>query len=314
MNLDTIFDGTGQWNRSVKCAAMFYRWRLADNYADILGLIRHHRRWLGQDKFIHDGRLLPRLLERWPLADDRSPRIWACFHIGPYALIARALLMRGCRVAVLLKDDVLEEQRNSYVAHFRKSFHRDPRKDELCFIPSGGAHALVKLRTALRNGFHVVAYLDGQEGAAGDKGWTGVSFRGMSMPARMGVAVLSRCAGVPIRPIVLTIDGNRLEVRSAGDRFVETKEDQQPAIQYCYDLLAEVPADQLLQWDNISRMFDVTTLRDAPTGGTPIWLPLENADVPMLFDIVSCTSVVIKERYFQTICRQLSELLARPIR
>src|SRR5690606_40283839 len=98
------------------------------------------------------------------------------------------------------------------------------------------------------------------------------------------------------------------------DRFVETKEDQQPAIQYCYDLLAEVPADQLLQWDNISRMFDVTTLRDAPTGGTPIWLPLENADVPMLFDIVSCTSVVIKERYFQTICRQLSELLARPIR
>lgn len=96
------------WNQSVKLASMLYYWKLVDSYESILRLVHIHQRYLQQEHFKHDNTFLPQLEEQLPKVD--GPRIWACYHIGAYALMARALIRRGYSIAILPKDDVFEEQ------------------------------------------------------------------------------------------------------------------------------------------------------------------------------------------------------------
>src|SRR5690606_2136949 len=119
------------WNQSVKAASMLYHWKLVDSYESILRLLSIHQTYLQQEHFKHDNTFLPQLEEQLPKVD--GPRIWACFHIGPYALMARALIRRGYGIAILLKDEVFEEQYPMYMQQFKRSFGREPKASELQF-------------------------------------------------------------------------------------------------------------------------------------------------------------------------------------
>ncbi len=148
------------WNHSVKLASMLYYWKLVDSYESILRLLHIHQRYLRQEPFKHDNTFLPQLEEQLPKVD--GPRTWACYHIGAYALMARALIRRGYGIAILLKDDVFEEQLPIYVELFKKSFRREPKPTELQFVRSSGSTTLVALKRLLLAGFHVICYVYGK--------------------------------------------------------------------------------------------------------------------------------------------------------
>src|SRR5690606_25573008 len=273
------------WNQSVKAASMLYRWKLVDSYESILRIINIHQKYLQQETFQPDHTFLPQLEEQLPKVD--GPRIWACFHIGPYALMARALIRCGYGIAILLKDEVFEEQYPMYMQQFKKSFGREPKPTELQFVRSSSSRSLIQLKQLLKKGYHVICYVDGEEGGNGEKGWTQIHVHNTTLDVRMGMAILSQLSGVPIRPIILTTEGEKLTLRSRGDLYVNNRQQYQAAMQYCYQMLGELPAEEILQWECIPRLFDKTVSPRIETLETPIWLPVYAQDKNMLLDIVS---------------------------
>ncbi len=92
---------------------------------------------------------------------------------------------------------------------------------------------------------------------------------------------------VPIRPVVLTTEGEKLTVRSRGDLYVNNREQYSAAMQYCYQMLEELSAEEILQWECIPRLFERTVSTKTETLETPIWLPVYAKEKNMLLDIVS---------------------------
>src|SRR5690606_23820833 len=187
----------------------------------------------------------------------------------------------------LLKDDVFEEQDPMYMQQFKRSFGREPNASELQFVRSSGSKSLIQLKQLLKRGYHVICYVDGEEGGSGERGWTQVHVHNKPLDVRMGMAILSQLSGVPIRPVVLTTEGDKLTVRSRGDLYGNNREEYQAAMQYCYQMLGELPAEEILQWESIPRLFDNTVSPRIETSETPIWLPVYAKDKNMLLDIVS---------------------------
>ncbi|WP_437920278.1 hypothetical protein [Sphingobacterium sp. LRF_L2] len=310
MDWNALFDGSGSWNKSLKCAALFYQWRLIADYDSTLDLLTKHQRWLKQAYFQNDNSYLPQLLEQWPKMDGK-PRIWACFHIGPYALIARALLAQGCRLAILLREEVYAEQKGMYEMHFEKTFGRRPRMDELCFISAVGPTSMLKLRSAIQRGFHVVAYVDGRDGMHREgRGWTEVCLRGTAMDTRIGVAVLSKLTQTPIRPLVLTYETGRIVLHARGEILPSAANDYPLVLQHCYGLLERLHVDQLLQWECLPDLFDrLIASMEFDADREPIWMPADIPEKQLLFDIVSARSIRVSPESFNRIADLLKELL-----
>src|SRR5690606_30329120 len=230
------------WNQSVKAASMLYHWKLVDSYESILRLLYIHQKYLQQEHFKHDNTFLPQLEEQLPKVD--GPRIWACFHIGPYALMARALIRCGYGIAILLKDEVFEEQYPMYMQQFKKSFGREPKPTELQFVRSSSSRSLIQLKQLLKRDYHVICYVDGEEGGSGEKGWTQVQLHKTPVNVRMGIALLSHWTGVPIRPVVLTTEEQKLTLRSGEDIYGSDGQQYQATMQYCYNLLGDLSAEE----------------------------------------------------------------------
>lgn len=284
------------WNKSVKCATLLYHWKMADGHESIFRLIYLHQKWIAQASFKHDNTLLPQLLAQLPPIAE--PRIWVCFHVGPYALLARALLRQGHSIAILLKDEVFEEQYPQYIQQFKRSFGREPRSTELCFVRSGGARSLIKLKQCLEKGFHVLSYIDGQEGAE-EKGWTTVQLHGTPVDVRMGMAVLSHWTNTPLCPLVLTTDGEKLQLRYAEGFQVKSRQDYSRAMQYCYQILESLASEELIQWEFLPNLFDrLGPELLPPINKKPLWLPIDVSGRNRLFDLASKRSVAIRSDVF----------------
>ncbi|RZF57873.1 hypothetical protein [Sphingobacterium corticibacterium] len=170
---------------------------------------------------------------------------------------------------------------------FKRSFGREPNASELQFVKSSGSKSLIQLKQLLKKGYHVICYVDGEEGGSGERGWTQVHVHNKPLDVRMGMAILSQLSGVPIRPVVLTTEGEKLTVRSRGDLYVNNREQYSAAMQYCYQMLEELSAEEILQWECIPRLFDKIVPDKQHTAEKPIWLPIYAKEKNMLLDIVS---------------------------
>src|SRR5690606_15898568 len=203
------------------------------------------------------------------------------------ALMARALIRCGYGIAILLKDEVFEEQYPMYMQQFKKSFGREPKPTELQFVRSSSSRSLIQLKQLLKRDYHVICYVDGEEGGSGEKGWTQVQLHKTPVNVRMGIALLSHWTGVPIRPVVLTTEEQKLTLRSGEDIYGSDGQQYQATMQYCYNLLGDLSAEEMLQWERLPRLYDKTISIRGATFARPIWLPVYAKEKNMLLDIVS---------------------------
>lgn len=241
------------WNKGIKCITLLYHWGMIEGYEDALRIMGLYQNWIMQGAFKHDEALLPQLQGHLP--PIMGPKIWACFHVGPYALLARALLQRGEGLVVLLKESVYKEQYPIYVEHFKRMFGRAPEPTELYFVCAEEMGALIKLRHCIERGLHVLCYVDGQEGAIADRGWTSVNVHHIPLDVRQGMAVLSQWTKTPICPLLMTVDEDRLQVRYRPEIAVTCKDDYGPALQYAYQLLETLRPEEFIQWEFSHHLF-----------------------------------------------------------
>lgn len=309
LNSHINVDGVS-WNDSVKAITLLYHWGMLNNYESVLRTIYLHQKWGYRKKFKADNNFLMQATELLP--EIGGPRIWACFHIGAYGLLARALIKKGCGIAILLKDEVFEEQYPIYVQQFKESFGREPRDTELCFIRTNGAKSLIKLKKCIVEGYHVVGYIDAYEGVGEAKGTTKIRLFDKTMDVRVGMAALSYWTGVAVRPIVLTTKHNQLRVYSRQDIHVDAKENYGEIMQYCFDILESLPVDELIQWEflpDLSERLVAQFPNVVPK--TSIWLPIEAVRENRLFDVVSRKSVTVSASNYAKIKEILADVLVK---
>lgn len=303
------------WNNSIRQVTMCYHWGLVQDYPHLIELMALHQAWLKQVTFKDDGQLLEKLVKQWPEVDEK-PRIWACFHIGPYGLIPRILLQKNRGVTVLLKDEVYEEQRNMYAAQFMKTFGRQPTEAELRFVRSGEADCLTQLKRSLTDGLDIVCFVDGQEGSATEKGWTTVGLHGVSVPVRYGIAVLSRWTDVAVSPVIFSLVHGAIKVRSLSDFQPAGTNQYQLLMQYCYDLLHSLTAEEMVQWEFASSFFGAVVLpgganRQATIQDPPWWLPIMTSKQHLLIDVRSGKTVVVSETEHLHLCHLMEALIVK---
>lgn len=302
---DTPTDGVNvaAWNRSVKCVALLCHWKLLRSYKMAFHLLALHQKWMRQAQFKTGNSLLAQLEAQLP--QTHGPHIWACFHIGPYALLARTLIRRGHGVAILLRDEVFDEQYPQYIRQFEQNFGRQPTSDELQFVRSGNTRSLIHLKQLLEKGFHIICYIDGREGGSIQKGWTNIRLHNTPLQVRTGMAILSHWTGVPLYPLVMTTaDDGKLHVHTTDRIGVRGKEDYQKAMTSCYRILEKLTAEELVQWELLPDLFDhIGPEGLTPAKNKPIWVPLDDPGKTLLFDLVSKRLVTVPTDGFRRLIR-----------
>ena len=304
------FFSTISWYRSLKCLAVLHQWKLLSGYNQMLSLLRTHQQWSDQHHYQHADHLLKQLVGLWPDI-ERQPRIWACVHIGPYAMIARTLMVMGYKLAVLLRADVFEEQEQIYRAHFHLSFGREPVENELIFIKANVGNPLLRLKEAIRNGCQVIFFMDGQLSLGEEgKGWASVRLHGSNVSLREGIVALSHWTGTPITAVVLTLLSGQIKLRLSKEFYVNSKAEYQNVLQQMIDLLHALEVEELIQWECLPIILDKG--QGMVTHNNPdrkIWLPLHTGGNSMLFDIATGRSVSIPADEFDSVSKKFKGLL-----
>lgn len=297
------------WNKGIKCITLLYHWGMIDDSDDALRIMRLYQRWVTQRAFKHEEALLQQLQTQLP--PITGPKIWACFHLGPYALLARALLQRGEGLVILLKESVYKEQYPIYVEHFKRMFGRAPQPTELYFVCAEEMGALIKLRHCIERGLHVLCYIDGREGAIEDRGWTNVNVHNISLDVRKGMAVLSQWAKTPICPLLMTVDDEELRVRYRPEIAVTCKDDYGPALQYAYQLLETLRPEEFIQWEFSHHLFD--NMKSVPLPDrADLWVPVDIDGEMRLFNMGTRQMIVLPKDAFETVedlRTQISQIL-----
>lgn len=307
---NTLSLSSHSWHRSLKAVALLYHWQLIPDAGDLIRFLRIHQEWSNQQQHQADDNLLLQLIKAWP-SNELEPRIWACLHIGPYGLIARALMLLGHKLAILLRSDVFEAQGQIYRKEFRLSFGREATEDELIFIRADQGNPLLKLREALRKNYHLIFFIDGQLSAGpASRGWVPVRLHKSELLLREGIAALSFWTRVPIRTAIMTMLEGQITLRIGEEgRYVNSKSDCQPALQYILDLVGKLPVEELIQWECLPAVFDHEPL--AQQEQKPLqsfWLPFLVKKKGMLFDLATGRSVVIGSMEFQTASQKFKEI------
>src|SRR5690606_25909358 len=88
-------------------------------------------------------------------------------------------------------------------------------------------------------------------------------------------------------PVVLTTEEQKLTLRSGEDIYGSDGQQYQATMQYCYNLLGDLSAEEMLQWERLPRLYDKTISIRGATFARPIWLPVYAKEKNMLLDIVS---------------------------
>lgn len=296
------------WNQLVSVAVMLYHWGLASDYGNMMPLLHTFRQAHGHHLYEQDGSLMDQLMAQWPISDDR-PRIWACYHIGPYGLMTRALLQRRHRVAVLLKDEVYAAQYPVYHRVFAQCFGRPPETTELRFIRSGTPTCMLQLKQAVQDGMHVLCYIDGDEGGETTKGTVAIRMHGVPLRVRYGIAVLAQWTGVPIRPLLLYRDAQRLHLHSDADYTLHDKSEYCTTMQQLFALPESLDARTLMQWETLPGLparvrWDEPSKMRLP----PLWMPLEGGE-NLLFDLATLSVIRVPPEEHGIIGQRMQELL-----
>ncbi|MFE2864645.1 hypothetical protein ACR79Q_08205 [Sphingobacterium multivorum] len=307
---DTLALNSHSWHRSLKAVALLYHWQLITHAGALIHFLRIHQEWSNQQHYQVDDNLLAQLIKAWP-TNDLGPRIWACLHIGPYGLIARVLMLLGHKLAILLRSDVFEAQGQIYRKQFRLSFGREATEDELIFIRADQGNPLLKLKEALRKNYDLIFFIDGQLSAGpASKGWVPVRLHGSELLLREGIAILSYWTRIPIRTAIMTMVDGQITLRFGEEgRYVNSKSDYQPALQHILDLVGDLAAEELIQWECLPAIFDhELQIKQEQMPLQSCWLPIVVGEERMLFDLATRRSVVIGIKEFEIACQKFRKI------
>jgi lauroyl/myristoyl acyltransferase len=129
----------------------------------------------------------------------KQPTILCLFHLGYHAQIPAVLANRNIQFDILIDRNVYELQKNQIKEMKSKLLDQDSFR----FLFSDDPQVLIKTRSTLNQGRHLLIFADGNSGTIKDTGnnRVEVQFCGNKIKVRKGIAVLSYLLKIPIIPL-----------------------------------------------------------------------------------------------------------------
>lgn len=147
-----------------------------------------HRQWLATNAF--------KSLDALRTA---QPGIIATYHTGPYRLLPMWLAHQGVPLTLLVSTDVVESQGADYQAWYQR-LARDTQGTGFGILEAEDSLVARKMIRALRDGHHLLIYVDGNMGGPQRRQHIGsiIDFLSHRIHARTGAAQVASLANVPV--------------------------------------------------------------------------------------------------------------------
>ncbi|MNK58459.1 hypothetical protein D3C87_775310 [compost metagenome] len=128
------------------------------------------------------------------------------------------------------------------------------------------------------------------------------------MLLREGAAALAHWTCTAIRPLIVTTIAGQIKLRITEDFYVKSKADYFVVMQYIIELLRDLDAEELLQWECLPTIFEGQADPAERKLGEAIWLPFLVGGTGMLFDIATGISVGIGAKEFEIAFRKFKKI------
>lgn len=218
---------------------------------------------------------------QWDMASLESlrvgpPQILALFHLGMHAQIPQFLAEQGIQFDLLLDRRVFVQYQTLLA-----SLQTTKAEQGACyrFLMSDDPQVLLKARSAIRAGRHLLVFADGNSGTSDliDRK-VKISFLAADLYVRKGIGLLSALLRTPILPISHQMDGDKLQLIIAaaiGQQVDEIRDDYiQRSMQLLYDFLAEQIAEEPWRWECWGYLHVLNCYKILPHK----WIDLDMAD------------------------------------
>jgi lauroyl/myristoyl acyltransferase len=184
---------------------------------------------------------------------SKKPSIICLYHLGYHGQIPFVLAENNIKYDVLMDRSVYEKQQEQFLM-LQSKFKGQGNSYNILF--SDDIHVLLKARTAIREGRHLLVFADGNSGAVTEKlNRAKVSFLNSEIQVRKGIAVLSYLLKTPIIPLMHR-KANGCFILEAGDPIYPNsllkgkREDYiHYSLQRLYFFLEEQISDKLYLWE-----------------------------------------------------------------
>ncbi|WP_411971957.1 hypothetical protein ACLCDV_18915 [Sphingobacterium sp. Lzh-3] len=179
------------------------------------------------------------------------PRILVLFHLGMHAFLPQVLAEAGIQFDLLLDRKVFARHQTLFAA-----LQQERQEQGACFrfLMSDDPQVLLKARSAIKAGRHLLIFADGNSGTSDqiDKK-VKISFLANDLFVRKGIALLSALLGTSILPIShRTVAGKQqLLLGTAIEQLPNEKREIyiQRSMQLLYDFLADQIRNEPWRWE-----------------------------------------------------------------
>ncbi len=182
------------------------------------------------------------------------PGIVCTFHTGSYRLLGRLIASHGLPVALVLASNVLEKQGPDFIAAYQAICSK-AGKGQLQLIDAEKPTSALAMMRALRQGFQLVVYVDGNVGAGhatNQKNLLKLDFMHSQLLVRQGIGQLAVRTGAPVYPVICTRPAwgrLRLDLMPAITPDARKPEHAQAVMGKLYKLLADTLYGLPQEWE-----------------------------------------------------------------
>ena len=184
---------------------------------------------------------------------SNQPSIICLYHLGYHAQIPSVIANQNICFDILIDRNAYEDQHMEINKMKSNLLYKDSSYQ---FLFSDDPQVLVKARSTLAQGRHLLIFADGNSGTLKDatNNRVEVDFCGNKIKVRKGIAVLSYLLKVPIIPLTHSNSLNRFKILPGRIllplNYNKGKEYILFAMQYLYSFLEQQIIDEPFKWES----------------------------------------------------------------
>lgn len=195
-------------------------------------------------------------LQEW---DRDTPHIICLYHLGMHAQIPRIMADHGVCFDILMDRKVFEKQ-ETQLLQMQAELNRGEL--EYRYLMSDDPQVLLKARTAIKQGKHLLVFADGNSGTTESlEKKIRIDFLDADIYVRKGIALLSFLLKVPVLPMTHEATENRYRLY-AGEQICALPDEPRHryfirCMQQLYDFLALEIKDFPWKWECWSYLHEI---------------------------------------------------------
>lgn len=187
-------------------------------------------------------------LQDW---DTGAPHIICLYHLGMHAQIPRILADQGVCFDILMDRKVFEKQQ---IQLLQMQAELNRGELEYRFLMSDDPQVLLKARTAIKQGKHLLVFADGNSGTTESlEKKIKIDFLDADIYVRKGIALLSFLLQVPVLPMAHVVRDDRYWLYTGEQICAQPNESRERyfirCMQQLYDFLAVEISDFPWKWE-----------------------------------------------------------------